>query len=49
MVSSLPSRVRRSEVLAAILQIPLMLHLPPHSRVPVVFDGVICPVGEQST
>lgn len=48
MVSSLPSGVRRSETLAAILQIPLMLHLPPHSGVPVIFDGVICPVGEQS-
>lgn len=47
MVSSLPSRVRRSEALAAILQIPLMLDLPPHRGVPVVFDGVICPVGEQ--
>lgn len=48
MVAPLPSRVRRSEALAAILQIALMLHLPPHSGVPVVLDGVIGPVGEQS-
>lgn len=47
MVSPLPSGVRRSEALAAVLQIALMLHLPPHSGVPVVFDGVVSPVGEQ--
>lgn len=45
---SLPSTVRRSETLAAILQVPLMLHLPPHGGVPVVFDGVIGPVRNQA-
>lgn len=47
MVASLHSSVRRSETLAAILQVPLMLHLPPHGGVPVVLDGVVCPVGDQ--
>lgn len=47
MVASLHSSVRRSETLAAILQIPLMLHLPPHGGVPVVLDGVVRPVGDK--
>ncbi len=46
MVASLCSSVRRGETLAAILQVPLMLHLPPHGGVPVVLDGVVRPVGE---
>ena len=44
MVASFHSSVRRGETLAAILQVPLMLHLPPHGRVPVVLDGVVRPV-----
>lgn len=47
MVPSLPPSVRRSEPFAAILQVALMLHLPPHGGVPMVLDGIICPVGEQ--
>lgn len=47
MVASLHSSVRRGETLAAILQVPLMLHLPPHGGVPVVLDGVVCPVGDE--
>lgn len=46
MVASLHSSVRRSETLATILQVTLMLHLPPHGGVPVVLDGVVCPVGD---
>lgn len=48
-VPSLPPRVRRSETFAAILQVALMLYLPPHGGVPVVLDGIIRPVGEQLT
>lgn len=47
MVPSLPPTVRGRETFAAILQVALMLHLPPHGGVPVVLDGIICPVGEQ--
>lgn len=47
MVPSPPPSVRRSETFAAILQVPLVLYLPPHGGVPVVLDGIICPVGEQ--
>lgn len=47
MVASFHSSVRRGETLAAILQVPLMLHLPPHGRVPVVLDGVVRPVREK--
>lgn len=46
-VPSLPPTVRGRETFAAILQVALMLHLPPHGGVPVVLDGIICPVGEQ--
>lgn len=46
MVASLHSSVRRSETLAAVLQVSLMLHLPPHGGVPVVLDGVVRPVWE---
>lgn len=49
MVPSLRPTVRGSETFAAVLQVALMLHLPPHGGVPVVLDGVICPVGEQLT
>lgn len=45
MVASLPSSMSRSESLAAILQVALVFHFPPHGGVPVVFDGVVCPVG----
>lgn len=48
MMPSLPSTVRRSETLAAILQVPLMLHLPPHGGVPMVLDGVVGPVRNQA-
>lgn len=47
MVTSLHSSVRRCKTLAAILQVSLMLHLPPHGGVPVVLDGVVCPVGDR--
>lgn len=47
MVASLHSGVRRSETLAAILQVPLMLHLPSHGGVPVILDGVVRAVGEK--
>lgn len=46
-VASLPSSVRGGETLAAILQVALMLHLPPHGGVPVVLDGVVRPVGKK--
>ena len=49
MVASLPSSVRGGETLAAILQVALMLHLPPHGGVPVVLDGVVSPAGEKSS
>lgn len=41
MVASLRPGVRGRETLAAILQVALVLHLPPHSGVPVVLDGVV--------
>lgn len=46
-VASLHSSVRRSETLAAILQVSLVLNLPPHGGVPVVLDGVVRTVGEK--
>lgn len=46
-VASLCSSLRGGENLAAILQVPFMLHLPPHGGVPVVLDGVVRPVGQK--
>lgn len=46
-VASLPSTVRGRQSLAIILQVALMLHLPPHGGVPVVLDGVVRPVREK--
>lgn len=42
-VASLHTTVRGGESLAAILQVALVLHLPPHGGVPVVLNGVVCP------
>lgn len=44
-VPSLPASLRRIETFAALLQVPLVFNLPPHGGVPVVLDGIICPVG----
>ena len=35
---------RRAKGPAAVLEVALVLHLPPHGGVPVVLDGVVCPV-----
>lgn len=33
--------------LAPILQVPLMLHFSLHGGIPMVLDGVVCPVGDR--
>lgn len=39
---------RGGERLAAILQVTLVLHFPPHGGIPVVLDGVVCTVREMT-
>lgn len=46
-VTSLPV-TGGGESLAAVLKVTLVLHFPPHGGVPVVLDGVVCAVRENS-